>query len=71
MGGDGESGGVDGWGEPAEAGVRSVYVVVPAPPLQGCLRVGQRPEQGLVQELVPEPAVEAFEAFSTGLPGAM
>jgi hypothetical protein len=52
--------------------VGSDRVVVVAPGLEVLASLGERAEQGLVEEFVSEPSVEALhEAFCTGLPGAM
>ena len=61
MSGVGEGGGIAGRSKPSEPGVGSVGVVVVAPALERAADVWQRAEQGLVQELVAQPAVEAFD----------
>ena len=48
----GEGCGVAGRGQPGEPGVGSVGVVVVSPTLERATDVWQRPEQGLVQELI-------------------
>ena len=45
---------------PAEPRVRSFFVVVAPPGFERGAGVGQRSEQRLVQQLVPQPAVEAL-----------
>jgi hypothetical protein len=61
------------WALPAKAGVGPFGVIVFAP---GCLRgagMVQGREQGLVQEVVPQTAVEAFDKgmSQVGFPGAI
>ena len=55
----GECGGVFIWGLPADAGMGAVDVVVRAPVGQRGAGMGQRREQGLVQQFVRCPAGDA------------
>ena len=69
----GEGLGELGRGLPAEAGVRAFGVVVLAPGGQRGAGLVQGREQRLVQEFVPQAAVEALDegVSRVGLPGAM
>jgi hypothetical protein len=62
-----------GWGEPVEARVRSVGVVVDPPFFDDPACLGEAGEEVLVETLVALPAVEALDkALSRiGLAGAM
>ena len=59
--GGGPAGGELGWGEVAVGGVGTVDVVVDAPVLDEDLGFEQVVEVPAVEELVAEPAVEAFD----------
>ena len=56
-----DSAGVGPRRHPAEFEVRSFLVVVASPSLEHGADVRQRAAQRLVQKLVPQPAVEAFD----------
>lgn len=56
---------------PTEAGVRAFGVVILAPGFERGAGMVQGRKQRLVQELISQAAVEAFDAFWVGLPGAM
>src|SRR5271166_5935449 len=49
------------WREPSQPRVRALAVIIGPPSFQSRPRLRQRPEQGLVQKLVPEPAVETLD----------
>lgn len=57
----GEGSGKLGWGLPAEAGVGPFGVVVRAPGGERGAGMMQGREQGLVQEFVPQTAIEALD----------
>lgn len=57
---------------PAETRMRPLAVVVVAPSIENDARVRQRAEQGLIQQLVAQTLVEAFdEGVLDGFSGAM
>ena len=57
----GEGGGVFVWCLPANARMRAVNIVVRAPVGQRGAGMGQRREQGFVQQFVGQPPIEAFD----------
>ena len=57
----GEGGGVFVWSLPANARMGPVNIVVITPVGQGGAGMGQRRDQGFVQQLVAQPPIEAFD----------